>query len=163
MTRYFTGCNTLEELKAEYKKLALKNHPDRGGDTATMQAINAEYEKMFDLLKNTHKNAKGETYQKETTEAPQDFIDLINKLIRMDGVHIEIIGSFIWLSGNTKEHKDSIKPLGFKWSSNKSMWYLAPEGYRRHGKKTYTIDEIRANYGVQYEADGYNKDARLTA
>ena len=43
------------------------------------------------------------------------------------------------------------------------MWYLAPEGYRRHGKKTYTIDEIRANYGVQYEADGYNKDARLTA
>ena len=95
MTKYFTGCKTLEELKAEYKKLALKNHPDRGGDTATMQAINAEYEKMFALLKNTHKNAKGETYQKETTEAPQDFIDLINKLIRMDGVHIEIIGSFI--------------------------------------------------------------------
>lgn len=154
MKRYFEGCATLEELKAEYKKQALRNHPDRGGDTATMQQINAEYEKMFALLKNTHKNVKGETYTKETQEAPNEFIDLINKLIKMEGVHIEVIGSFIWLSGDTKPHKDEIKALGFRWSNDKKMWYLAPEGYKKRSRKHCSIEEIRESYGVQFEADG---------
>ena len=41
--KYFAGINDLTTLKSEYKRLALENHPDRGGDTAVMQAINADY------------------------------------------------------------------------------------------------------------------------
>ena len=41
--KYFTGCNTIDEVKAAYKKLAKENHPDVGGDTVTMQSINTEY------------------------------------------------------------------------------------------------------------------------
>ena len=48
---YFTNCQTLDELKKVYKHLAQKHHPDVGGDTATMQAINAEYEERFEALK----------------------------------------------------------------------------------------------------------------
>jgi DnaJ-class molecular chaperone len=40
---YFKDCTTIEEVKAHYKKLAKQYHPDMGGDTATMQAINREY------------------------------------------------------------------------------------------------------------------------
>ena len=39
MTNIFAACKTLDELKKAYKAAALKNHPDLGGDTATMQAI----------------------------------------------------------------------------------------------------------------------------
>ena len=38
--KYFKDCKTIEEVKSLYKKLAMENHPDKGGDTATMQAIN---------------------------------------------------------------------------------------------------------------------------
>ncbi len=41
--KYFNSCTTIDEVKAQYKKLAKENHPDMGGDTATMQAINSEY------------------------------------------------------------------------------------------------------------------------
>ncbi len=41
MTTYFVNCRNLDELKKAYKAAAMKNHPDKGGDTATMQAINA--------------------------------------------------------------------------------------------------------------------------
>ena len=34
--KYFTNCKTLDELKAEYRRLAMANHPDRGGDMETM-------------------------------------------------------------------------------------------------------------------------------
>jgi preprotein translocase subunit Sec63 len=43
---FFKNCTSLDEVKKRYKELALKHHPDRGGDTATMQKINAEYESI---------------------------------------------------------------------------------------------------------------------
>lgn len=146
--KYFTNIKTLEELKKEYKRLALENHPDRGGDVEVMKAINAEYDIMFNRVKDIHINAKGETYTKKNNETPSEFKDIINKLIRMEGLEIEIIGCFIWLSGNTKAHKDNIKALGFKWHSTKKMWYKAPEDYRKKSKKKYSIEEIRDMYGT---------------
>jgi len=41
--KYFNGKN-LDEIKTEYRRLALENHPDKGGNTETMQEINAEFE-----------------------------------------------------------------------------------------------------------------------
>lgn len=45
--KYFAACTTLDELKKEYRRLAMIHHPDHGGDTATMQAINGEYAETF--------------------------------------------------------------------------------------------------------------------
>jgi hypothetical protein len=42
MYKYFENCASLEEAKSLYKKLARENHPDFGGDTRTMQDINAD-------------------------------------------------------------------------------------------------------------------------
>lgn len=161
LNKYFARCTTLEELKAEYKKLVMIHHPDRGGDLATMQEINAEYDYLFPQLKNKHKNKDGEAYEKENEEAPNEFKDLMETLIRMDGVHIEIIGCFVWVSGDTKPHKDQLKELGFRWHSKKLCWYKAPADYKRHGRKQYGMDEIRSMYGVQYKADGKAKEKRL--
>lgn len=44
---YFEGCSTRESVATRYRELALKHHPDvKGGDTKTMQAINAEHDKV---------------------------------------------------------------------------------------------------------------------
>lgn len=42
--KYFSNVKTLDELKRAYRLLCMKHHPDVGGDTATMQAINAEHD-----------------------------------------------------------------------------------------------------------------------
>lgn len=145
---YFNKISTLEELKKQYRKLAMAHHPDRGGDAEVMKQINAEYDRAFAAVKDIHQNKDGETYTKVNPEKASEFKDIIEKLIKMNGVEVEIIGRFIWLSGETKPHKETIKALGFKWHSKKKMWYKAPEGYKRyHGKKEYGIDEIRRMYG----------------
>lgn len=66
MKRFFDDCTTLDALKKCYKAAAMKYHPDRGGDEETMKAINAEYERRFEELKNSQNtqaaaDATGET------------------------------------------------------------------------------------------------------
>jgi DnaJ domain len=39
-----------EVIKASYHALSKKHHPDRGGDTQTMQRINAAYDRLKDRL-----------------------------------------------------------------------------------------------------------------
>ncbi len=93
---WFNNPKTLEELKKQYKTLAMKHHPDHGGTVEAMQQINAEYDRLFERLKNVHQTAEGTTYtsREETTETPDEFRDIINRLITFQGVHIEICGSW---------------------------------------------------------------------
>lgn len=52
---WFSKVKTLEDLKKEYKKLAMQYHPDRpGGDTAKMQQINGEYDRLFPAYQAIH-------------------------------------------------------------------------------------------------------------
>ena len=78
--KYFTNCSTLDELKKEYRRLAQLFHPDCGGDTATMQRINADYTVMMEKLKADH-NASGDEAHK-VTEAPEEFIAIITALLK---------------------------------------------------------------------------------
>lgn len=145
---YFTNVNTLEELKKAYRRLAMKHHPDRGGSKETMQAINAEYEKLFKILKDKHNETADEHHQ--TTETPEEFIEIISKLINLDGLEIELCGSWLWIGGETKKHKEELKAAGCYWSSNKKLWYWRhPEDARHYHRGSKTIGEIRAKYGSQ--------------
>ena len=158
MYRHFTPTpETLEELKGMYRKLAQQHHPDRGGDTATMQAINAEYDTLFPRLKDIHKTKDGETYtaRQATTETAGQFKDLIAELMKMEDIEIEVIGCFVWVTGNTKPHRGKLKALKFKWHTKKSAWYLAPDGYRPRSRKDYDLDKIRDMYGTSGKVNSH--------
>lgn len=158
---YFTNCKTLDELKAEYRRLAKENHPDHGGDTAAMQRINDEYRAMFELLKNKH-NATADEYHK-TTEAPDEFIDIINALLHLGGLEVELCGSWLWIGGDTRPVKDQLKAVGCRWSSNKKLWYWRhPEDSRPYHRGIRTMGEIRNKYGSQLFS-GDRETSRCTA
>ena len=50
-----------------------------------------------------------------------DLEKIISQILHFENITIELVGSWIWLSGNTKEIKDKLKELGFKWASKKKM------------------------------------------
>lgn len=145
---YFTNVLTLEELKKLYRALAMKNHPDVGGDVEIMKAINNEYKKAFNAIKNAH-NA---TATKETTinETPEEFRDVLQQLIHLVEIDIEICGSWIWISGSTFIYRDQLKAACCKWASKKQMWYWHSESDAMpHNKKTLSIEGIRTKYGSE--------------
>ena len=152
--KYFTNINTLDELKAAYRRLSMKHHPDRGGDTATMQEINAEHDELFERLKKQH-NASADDFQ-QTTETPEEFREIIELLLRLEGLTVELCGSWLWIGGDTRQHKETLKAAGCRWSNNKKLWYWhhAEEGRKwRRGKAT--MSDIRTKYGSQvFDAAG---------
>lgn len=48
--RYFDEVETLGELKKEFRKLAIVNHPDHGGDARVMRDIICEYQRLVKIL-----------------------------------------------------------------------------------------------------------------
>ena len=153
---FFQDCNNIEDLKAEYKKLAMQFHPDRPtGNLEKMKLLNNEYEILFALLKNKHKKVNEDktettyTSTEGTSETARDFINVINELINCEGLIIEISGSWLWLSGETKKYKDIIKSLNFRWASKKLMWYLKPEDSLNKKHKPMSMEDIRKKYGSQ--------------
>ena len=164
--KYFKNCKTAEELKKEYRKLAMKLHPDIvGGDGEAFKKMQNEFEKLLEQFKNVHSNAQGETYtaKQETAETPQEFIHIINVLITLVGVEVEICGKWIWVSGNTKAHKETLKQLKFKWAHKKQAWYYHAEPYKKKSHVDYTLDEIRDMFGSQKYDKQQEEEKKLTA
>jgi hypothetical protein len=150
-TNYFTGCNTLDQLKARYKELAMANHPDRGGNTQIMQQINLQYESM--------KKNPSLKFWKQKEEAKQDFIEfpeIINKIIGYDGIVIELCSNWLWLSGKTYKYSKQLKHIGFIWADEKKMWFWRPKDYKSANRKPRTMDYIRDKYG----SDIYHKPSK---
>jgi len=154
MKTYFTPApKTFEELKSMYRKLAVQHHPDRGGDAEAMKAVNNEYDELFPKLKDIHQTKDGKLYTAKhtTTETAEHFKALMNELMKMDGIAIEVIGCFVWVTGNTKPNRDKLKALKFQWHSKKYAWYLKPEDYKKRSRRDYDLDEIREMYGTSGE------------
>ncbi len=158
--KYFKDVHTLEELRKQYKELLKKHHPDNPqGSTAATQEINAEYDRLFRLLKDKHENKSGNTadstahkkseYSKNMYDWENDkaLREVLQKIINFDGIEIEIVGAWIWLSGNTYSYKKELKELGFKWASQKKQWYFHTDIFRKKSHKSLSMDDIRSYYG----------------
>jgi hypothetical protein len=159
---YFNNINDLTELRRLYYKLALKYHPDRGGDEEIMKLINNEYEEYSKKLinSNTEFSTSRKVYETQVSEELQN---KINELFDLDleNLKIEIIGGWIWITGNTFAFKSEIKELAFKFSRNKTAWYWHASNYKKRSKKEFTMDGIRDLWGSQEVENDTKKQAVL--
>ena len=125
--KHFENVNTIEELKKEYRMLSKKFHPDMNRDndtTSIMVEINNEYEFLFKRLENESTKKAGHTVN-------DSFRSVIDKLMKYDSINIDIIGSWLWIDGNTFSIKDTLKELGFKFQGKSKKWYLGELSTKR--------------------------------
>lgn len=144
--RYFHDCKTIDEIKARYKQLAKQHHPDCGGDTGTMQAINVEYAYAC-----AHA-IKGENLSTEETaeriRLSEEYRQVLEHIIHLPNIFIELVGNWIWVTGNTFPVKSKLKEAGLFFASKKVAWYYRAEEYKTKGGKK-TLEEIRRKYGSE--------------
>lgn len=144
--KYFKDCKTIEEVKSLYKKLAMENHPDKGGDTATMQAINTEYAyACAHVLKG---GGFTDAEADEQIRMSEEYRQVIEQIINLPGIVIEVVGHWIWVTGNTYAVKKELKTAGLFFAPKKVAWYYRSDEYKTKGGKK-SLDEIRDKYGSE--------------
>jgi len=149
---FFSHLHTVGEVKSEYRHLAKTHHPDRGGDTATMQRVNAEYHAKLESLNgqtSTGFDGKDHTYY-YNAEVEQEVMDKIAELLGLDlpGCEVELIGTWVWVSGDTKPVKDQLKAAGCRWHSKRQRWFWRRFTYRRR-YSGLSMSQLRNAYGSQ--------------
>ncbi|MEI8048888.1 MAG: J domain-containing protein [Bacteroidota bacterium] len=146
--KWFSNIRTLDDLRKLYRKLAFENHPDRGGVTATMQEINNEYDTLSKYLinGNLHFTETRKTYEHEVSKQMRVKVD---EILNLPGIMIEIMGSWIWVTGNTYPVKNQLKDAGFLFSHNKVCWYWHCGEYFKKSKKKFSLDDIRTLWGSE--------------
>ena len=122
--KYFNQCKSLDEVKAEYKRYVQRLLPREGnaGDPSELVHVENEY----------HEISQRPKFQDLTEEVKEEYLGYPNKvkiLIRL-GLDLEMCGSWLWVSGNTIDHKEQLKELGLRYSPNKKMWYYRPKWSR---------------------------------
>jgi len=160
--RYFKDIYSLDELRRKYKRLVKLYHPDNGGSEETIKAVNAEYEQLFDQLKEADASNNNDIrYNKDMDQALRE---TLQKIINLN-INIEIIGSWIWCNGSeTYHYRNELKQAGFMFSGNRKSWYFHADTFKKKGKSKRSMQELRDYYGNHIiKEEGTNKQSRLTA
>lgn len=153
---YFKECTTIDEAKNLFNKLAFELHPDT-----------SNYNSQSDFIRmyNEFKSLKLKGFDgKETTANVDELYNLVKLFDGLEGVIVSFVGSFIWLEGDTYSNKDKIKAISIdgmnapRYASKKKSWYFSPIDYKKKGKKSLGLNEIKDLYGSkQFTAKGRYK------
>lgn len=155
--KYFEGLTEENLIKARYKELAKMYHPDKGGDTAIMKEVNAQYESVLTGMYQI--SGKSITEIDEIFKSDILLREKLNAILSFEDLIIEICGNWLWVTGDTKKCKDILKNLGFFWASKKEAWYFRSEQFKSYGnRRTQSLDEIRYKHG-SLNVKGYPRRA----
>lgn len=147
------GARTPEELKRAWLAIVRECHPDKGGSVELCQLANSLYERLADgpfrfqaeAPEFPETETEDDGFDAETL--PEETREKAYRFAGTPGLVLEIVGTWLWITGDTRANKDALKESGFRWSPRKAAWYFHAEPYRKHSKRRFTLDEIRAMHG----------------
>jgi hypothetical protein len=144
--QFFRTCSTVEETKIIYRNLAREYHPDLGGNEEMMKEINRQYHDKLSSLSGTETDGKTYNYKQKTED---ELIKVIEKIIHLKDVEVSLIGYWIWILGDTKQHKDYLKSLCCIWHNKRKCWYYKPKGWGTGRSYGGSLEELARKYGCE--------------
>jgi len=152
-----SGVVSAEAIKKAYRRACMKYHPDRNpSGEHMMKLINAAYTVLQNQTEDLHLEEEASPYAEMLSRA-------LNAIMGLP-LEIEICGAWIWLSGDTRPHKELLKQNGFRWAPKKGRWFYRPEEYRSSSRGQWSMEKIRTKYGSQSVSPAAREqDKRLSA
>ena len=146
---WFFGSRTEREIKKRFHELMLIHHPDRGGNLRVCQEIIGQYREALKSCQYTGAewNGQHQAYQYDET-LEKEFEEAMNWAMTLSYCKIELIGTWLWVTGKTQPIRDMLKEKGFHWASRKEAWCFHVGLWKRN-KKHFHLDDLRARHGYQ--------------
>jgi hypothetical protein len=111
-----------------------------------MQLINDLYDRLSRKLisGNTDFSEGRKEYEQQVSE---EIRQRLYRIIFIQGIEIEIIGSWIWITGNTFAVRETLKGEGFRFSHPKTAWYWHKGEYHKKSGKLMSMEAMRKAWG----------------
>lgn len=135
----------IDSLKKEYFKLAKKFHPDAGGSTTQFQSLQNEYESAFKKLLSGSKLTSDEKNNEIVID--QALREVINQIVFLENINIELIGKWLWISGDTYSIRTILKSAGLFFIKKAGKPYWVYKGVESAGRGKMSMEEIKNKYG----------------
>ncbi len=78
--------------------------------------------------------------------------ELNNAVVHLEGIEIEVCGMWVWVSGDTKPHKDALgkNGAGYRWAPKKKKWYYRHSECKSRGSRgKFSMNDIRERHGSE--------------
>ena len=156
-TNLFFGCTSADEVQLRYDELSKVFN----GQDEMLNTIKVEYSTLMSVLAESKTdqavNEKASASDKavESVKEKATVTEKIKELqgkIDPAGLHLEICGTWLWVTGKTYQVKDTLKELGFRYSANKLSWYYRQEDHRSPNQEPISLEMIREKYGTSVVA-----------
>lgn len=133
----------LAHLREAFRRLCMKLHPDKGG-------VEVHFKDMLNEYQSILKTISSATYEESRTtfETEGALADMISRLMVLNGISIEVCGSWLWVAGETYLNKDALKTLGFRFSGKKKRWYWCVDLGKAKRRGRYNMKQIYQRFGV---------------
>ena len=155
---YFQNIHSLADLKKEYRRLALQHHPDKGGDTAVMQQVNIEFEKLYDVWKDTmvvSANSTGYEYDYSGASA-KEYTEYVHNEYRWKGRNykgqhtpevVELVRA--WLKETYPRYKFSVRRENY----NSIYIKLMSADFEAFTKESGKVQDTINHYNIERNPD----------
>jgi hypothetical protein len=140
----FYGCTSAAEVQLRFDELSKVFN----GQDEMLNTIMAEYSTLMSVLT----ESKPVEAVKEETTTLSDIIKDLQEKVNPEGLRLEIVGKWLWLSGATFAVKEALKELGFRYSPDKKSWYWRSDEDRSTNEKPIPLEMIKEKFGSQLVA-----------
>lgn len=155
---YFAACFDEAAIKTRFRELAKANHPDLGGSLEEMQRINAAYSAA---LRGEYRKTMTDNDAETAVEMDEEIAAKVSEIIALQGIIIEIVGKWLWVTGDTFTVKDALKAAAFKFAAKKRAWFFRREQDAARFSKGQDLDTIKAKYGCRVLTDASQGSFRI--
>jgi hypothetical protein len=138
------GHVTKDDIKNAYRKACSKFHPDKNpAGLETMKIVNLAYEALQNF-----EEGDFNTEERNVKDYGEVLHTALSAIIQL-GLEIEICGLWIWVKGDTKSSKDTLKAAGYLWAPKKTSWYFRPNEHKSkmRANASWSMEKIREKYG----------------
>lgn len=139
----FFGCVSADQVQLRFDELTkIFNDQDE-----MLLAIKSEYSTLMSVLTEIIP-----VVEEKEKVLVSDMIKVLQEKVNPEGLKLEIVGKWLWLSGATFAVKDVLKSLDFRYSPDKKSWYWRSEEDRSSNEKPIPLEMIREKFGSQQVA-----------
>lgn len=157
--RLFAELKNAKDSQAEQTRYTYNGQGNQTNDAShdqTYQKTSYSYNEQANRTSDANKErAQSDRRRKQSNrnnyghrDVDDGLKDVLEILIHLSGLKIELCGKWLWISGNTKEHKEALKAAGCKLATKKKMWYWRPaDSASTQKREARSMAFIRKKYG----------------